>query len=244
MVGICWGSIFLLKPKKLGNIMTYSLGDPMISWDGTPPRQGTLRNLVVTTISFMVVFNSIRQTTKQTLVNFRWWLMNMFFFKIQPDVMRICLVETGILKVNGFCIFFAINLHVRFAFFLWEIWCLEWICTSHLHFFAFLVFFLHAFWKRVEGFIFAFFQIGSVPRKRRAFFLLHFFLQICNFRAEPLGQAGKIQKTLGYVQKNAKMKKNAKQTKTVKIEQKQCFCLLFCDISQVLVFFLVFCKFF
>ena len=80
MVGICWGSIFLLKPKKLGNIMTYSLGDPMISWDGTPPRQGTLRNLVVTTISFMVVFNSIRQTTKQTLVNFRWWLMNMFFF--------------------------------------------------------------------------------------------------------------------------------------------------------------------
>ena len=241
MVGICWGSIFLLKPKKLGNIMTYSLGDPMISWDGTPPRQGTLRNLVVTTISFMVVFNSIRQTTKQTLVNLRWWLM-IFFLQIQPDVMRICLVETGIWKWMVFA-FFCDKFACPICIFLWEIWCLEWICTSHLHFFAFSVFF--AFWKRVEGFIFAFFQIGSVPRKRRAFFWLHFFLQICNFRAEPLGKAGKIQKnTRICATKMQKWTKNAKQTKTVKLEQKQYFCLLFCEISQVLVFFLVFCKFF
>ena len=103
MVGICWGSIFLLKPKKLGNIMTYSLGDPMISWDGTPPRQGTLRNLVVTTISFMVVFNSIRQTTKQTLVNLRWWLM--IFFTNSTWCYENLFGRDWDLKVNGFCIF-------------------------------------------------------------------------------------------------------------------------------------------
>ena len=199
MVGICWGSIFLLKPKKMGNIMTYSLGDPMISWDGTPPRQGTLRNLVVTTISFMVVFNSIRQTTKQTLVNLRWWLM--IFFTNSTWCYENLFGRDWDWKWMVFA-FFCDKFACPICIFLWEIWCLEWICTSHLHFFAFSVFF--AFWKRVEGFIFAFFQIGSVPRKRRAFFWLHFFANL-QFPGRTSWESWKnTKKTLGYVQQKCK----------------------------------------
>ena len=34
-------------------------------------------------------------------------------------LMRICLVETGMLKTHGFCIFFATNLHVQLSYFLY-----------------------------------------------------------------------------------------------------------------------------
>jgi hypothetical protein len=71
-----------------------------------------------------------------------------------------------------------------------------------------------------------FFKLEACLGNEGHFFCCIFFLQICNFRAEPLGQAGKIQKTLGYVQKNAKMKKKCKTNENSKNRTKTMFLLV------------------
>ena len=102
--------------------------------------------------------------------------------------MTICLVETGMLKVNGILHFFAIMLHVRFAFFCERFdvgsrfalfICLHWICSNVLL-------------NRGIAICLHFFGI---------FFFAFFFANL-QFPGRNPGKAGKVQKTLGHLQKN------------------------------------------
>ena len=130
------------------------------------------------------------------------------------------------------CIFFVrdlmfgVDLHFSFAFFC--IYSFFFACIlearRRIHFCIF------SNWKRAS--------------ETKGIFLLHFFFANLQFPGRTSWASWKNTKNTRICAKKCKNEKNAKQTKTVKIEQKQCFCLLFCDISQVLVFFLVFCKFF
>ena len=92
------------------------------------------------------------------------------------------------LKVNGILHFFAIMLHVRFAFFCerFDVWsrfalfiCLHWICSNVLL-------------NRGIAICLHFFGI----------FFSHFFLANLQFPGRNSGKAGKVQKTLGHLQKN------------------------------------------